>query len=394
MLDKITQWSAKRLRVTVDITCAKWTEGEKGMPRTAIYLSFIILIMAGCSDVSGPQGRAVQQGKLDRGTGALPIETAEAKAQDVVEWIEAIGSVSADKRVTLSAEVGGRVAEIRVKVGDPVAKGDLLARLDDERNRIARDLALADVETAEANLENSKREAQREASLFKDHVTSQHSIDQAELKVRIDTGQLKVARAVLATAERNLLDSSIVSPIDGEITRKHVEVGELVQPGAALFDIVNIDRVKVVVNVSERDVTRIYKGQVAEVGVDGYPGTVFRGSVDTIGAEADPQTRTFPVEILVVNDRPEKLLPGFIGRVRIRGRTFEKAIFLRQEVIVQRDGHPVVFVAASDTASARIVELGFTSRGKVLIRKGIQPGDKVVVTGQESLRDGARVRVR
>ena len=147
-------------------------------------------------------------------------------------------------------------------------------------------------------------------------------------------------------------------------------MGELVQPGTALFDIVNTDRVKVVVQVSERDITRIHKDQIAEVGVDGYPGIVFRGSVNTIGVEADPQTRTFPVEILVVNDRPEKLLPGFIGRVRIRGRTFEKAIFLSQEVIVQRDGHPVIFVVTSNTASAKIVELGYSNRGKVLISSG------------------------
>jgi len=364
------------------------------MLRAVIHLFFMILIVAGCSDVSGPGGRAVEQGALDRGAGALPVEIADAKEQEVVEWIQAIGSVSADKRVTLSAEVGGRVAEIHADVGDPVAKGDLLARLDDERNRIARELALADVEIAKANLENSKREVRREASLFEDQVTSQHSIDRAELKVRIDAGQLEVARAALAVAERNLSDSGIVSPIDGEITRKHVEVGELVQPGTALFDIVNIDRVKVTVHVSERDITRIHKGQIAEVGVDGYPGIVFRGSVNTIGVEADPQTRTFPVEILIVNDRPEKLLPGFIGRVRIRGRIFEKAIYLSQEVIDQRDGHPVIFVVTSNAASAKIVELGYANRGKVLISSGLRPGDKVVVTGQESLRDGARVSVR
>jgi membrane fusion protein (multidrug efflux system)/multidrug efflux system membrane fusion protein/cobalt-zinc-cadmium efflux system membrane fusion protein len=322
------------------------------------------------------------------------VEVEEVRRQDVIEWIYDIGSISADKRVTLSAEVGGRVAEVRADMGDKVAEGDLLARLDDERNRIARDKAIADVETAEANLENSKREAARETSLFEDQITSQHSIDKAELKSRIDAGQLKVARAALAAAERNLSDANIASPIDGEITRRHIETGELVQPGTPLFDIANIERVKVTIQVSERDITAIRKGQTAEIRVDGYPGKVFNGSVSSIGAEADEQTRTFPVEILVANDRPERLLPGFIGRVQIRGRIFKNVIFLSQEVIVQRKGRPVVFVVGSDTASARTVELGYANRGKVIITEGLHPGDKVVITGQQSLRDGAKISAR
>jgi RND family efflux transporter MFP subunit len=352
------------------------------------------MVVVGCSDTPESGGRAVQIGTVDRSGSALPVETLEVQEQDVVEWIHDIGSISADKRVTLSAEVGGKVAEIRAEMGDRVSMGDLLARLDDERSRIARDKALADVETAEANLENSKREAEREASLFEDQITSQHSIDQAELKARIDAGQLKVARAALAAAERNLSDSSIVSPIDGEITRRHIEVGELVHPGTPLFDIVNIDRAKVTIQVSERDITTIREGQMCEISVDGYPGIVFKGSVSSIGAEADGQTRTFPVEILVVNDRPERLLPGFIGHVQIRGRTFKNAIFLAQEIIVQREGRPTVFVVGSDTASVRTVELGYTHRGKVIIEEGLSAGEKVVVTGQQSLRNGAKVSIR
>lgn len=364
------------------------------MLRNVTCLSIMIVLFTACSNSSRPEGRRVQLGIIEQDAGALPVELMEIKEQEVVEWIQAVGSVSADKHVSLSAEVGGKVAEVRVEVGDPVRTGDLLARLDAERLRIARDLARAEIEIATANLENSKREAQRETSLFEDNVSSQHSIDQAELKARIHSGQLEVARAALAVAERNLSDARIVSPIGGEITRRYIDEGELVQPGTPLFDIVNIDRVKVAVQVPERDITRIYDDQAAEIGVDGYPGIVFRGAVNTISAEADTQTHTFPVEILVVNDRQERLLPGFIGQVRIRGRTIEKAILLPQEVIVRRDGQPVVFVAASDRASARVVELGSVNRGKVLIRKGLKPGDNVVITGHESLQDGARIRAR
>ena len=312
----------------------------------------------------------------------------------MVEWIRAIGSVRADQRVNLSAEVGGRLAEIEVEVGDLVEKGDLLARLDDERLRIARDLARAEVEMARANLEKSRRDAQRQANLYEDQVTSEYSLEQADLKAQIDEGQLKVTQARLAAAERDLADASIISPVDGEITRKHVEVGELVEAGTPLFDIAKIDRVKVVVHVSELEITRLHKGQEAEISVDGHPGVVFRGTVNTISAQADPQTRAFPVEILVVNDRAEKLLPGFIGRARIRGRTFENAISLPEEVVVQRDGRPVVFVAAGDTASARAIETGFADRGRVLITKGLKPGDRVIVTGQQSLRNGDRIQPR
>jgi membrane fusion protein (multidrug efflux system) len=364
------------------------------MLRAAACLLTMIPILTACSDSSRPEGRAVQLSTLDRSESAHPIEVLEVSAGDVVEWIREIGSVHADQRVNLSAEVGGRLAEIKVEVGDLARVGDLLARLDDERLRIARDLARAEVEMAQANLENSTRDAQRKVDLYQDHVTSEFFLDQASVKVKIDAGQLKVAQARLAAAERDLSDASIISPIAGEITRKHVEVGELIEAGTPLFDIVGIDRVKLAVNVSELEITRLRKGQEAEIRVDGHPGVVFHGRVNTISAEADPQTRSFPVEILVDNDRAEKLLPGFIGRVRIRGRSFENAISLPQEVVVRRDGHPVVFVVTGDTASARAVELGFSDRGRVLVNRGLKPGEKVVVTGQQSLQDGARVQVR
>jgi RND family efflux transporter MFP subunit len=319
---------------------------------------------------------------------------AEIREEDVVEWIRAIGSIHADQRVSLSAEVGGRVAEIAVEVGDLVEKGDLLARLDDERLRIARDLARAEVEMARANLEKSRRDAQRQVNLYQGQVTSEYSLEQADLKARVDEGQLKVTRARLAAAERDLADASIISPVGGEITRRYVELGELVEAGTPLFDIVKIDRVKVVVHVSELEIARLHKGQEAEVSVDGHPGVLFRGTVSTISAQANPQTRAFPVEILIVNDRTEKLLPGFIGRARIRGRTFENAISLPEEVVVQRDGRPVVFVATGDTASTRAIETGFADRGSVLITKGLSAGEQVIVTGQQSLRDGDKIQPR
>jgi RND family efflux transporter MFP subunit len=314
--------------------------------------------------------------------------------QEVIEWIRTVGSVSADKSVTLSSEVGGTVAEILAEVGDPVTKGMLLARLDDERFRIARDMAKAEMEKAAASLENSKREAERHVQLFEDNVTSESYVEQVRLKVSTDEAQLKAARASLAAAERDLEDTRIVSPIGGEIGRRHIEIGELVQPGTPLFDIVDIAHVEVIVQISEREITRVYKGQDATIEVDGYPGIVFHGTVNTISAEAESATRTYPVEILVINDRVEKLLPGFIGSVKIRGRTFENAIILPENVVVSREGRPVVFVIENNRASMRTVEIGFADRGEVLISKGLKPGEQVVITGQEPLRDGAVVQTR
>jgi len=364
------------------------------MLRAAILLLSILLILSACSDRSRPEGRPVELSTLDRDASAHPVELAEVREEEVVEWIRAIGSVHADRRVNLSAEVGGRLAAIEVEVGDLVATQDQLARLDDERLCIARDLARAEVEMARANLEKSRRDAERQVNLYEGRVTSEHSLEQADLRARIDEGQLKVAQARLAVAERDLADASIISPVDGEITRRYVEVGELVEAGAPLFDIAKIDRVKVVVHVSELEVTRLHKGQEAEVSVDGHPGVVFRGTVDTISVQADGQTRAFPVEIMIVNNRAEKLLPGFIGRARIRGRTFENAVSLPEEVITHRDGRPVVFVATGNTASVRAIETGFADRGRVLITKGLKPGERVIVTGQQSLRDGDRIQPR
>ncbi len=364
------------------------------MIKSFVKFSLILLLLAGCSDASGPSGRRAEQGTLDREGGAIPVEVMEVRGQDVVEWIRGIGSVSADKSVTLAAEVGARVAETLADVGDLVRKEDVLARLDDERLRIARDLARAETEIAKSNLEDARRDARRQADLFENGIISKEMVEESALDVDVFAGHLEMAEAKLAAAERDLSDATVKSPIYGEITRRHIEVGELIQPGTPVFDIADIRHVKVDVNISEREITKIHKDQPAEIDVDGYPGVTFHGKVHTIGAEADTRTRNFPVEILVVNDNPEKLLPGFIGRVRIRGRTFEDAIFLPREVIVDRDGSPMVYVAASDKVSEKSVVLGFQDRGKILITEGLRAGNKLVVTGQETLRDGSKIIIR
>lgn len=363
------------------------------MIRDVTSLCLLILLLAGCSDASAPAGRRVQQGELER-EGALPVEVMQVESRDVVEWVREIGSVSADKSVTLAAEVGGRITRTVVDVGDLVEKGETLMQLDDERFRIARDMAKAEVKIARAQLEDSQRDARRQADLFEEAIISENDVQEANLDVSVNQGELAMAEAKLAAAERDLTDATVKSPISGKITRRHVEAGELVQPGSPLFDIVDTDRVKILVNISERDITKVRPWQDAEIEVDGYPGVTFQGKVYTIGTEADAETRTFPVEILAVNDRPEKLLPGFIGRVRIKVRMHEDAVFLPQELIIDRTSNPTVFVVASDKVSARPVRLGFEDHGGILISEGLNPGEKIVVSGQGSLRDGTRVIIK
>jgi len=211
------------------------------MPRVLIFLSSVILLaVVSCSDASG---RRAEQGLLDREMAALPVEAIEVKQQDVVEWIRGVGTVSANQSVNIGAEVGGKVAEIRVDVGDLVREGDVLARLDDERLRVARNLARAEVNIAAANLEDAKSDVRRQEDLFNDGIISETVIEDAKLEVSTNKGKLEMAKAKLAAAERNLADATVVSPSAGEITRRHVDMGELIQPGDLLFDIVDIREV-------------------------------------------------------------------------------------------------------------------------------------------------------
>ena len=198
----------------------------------------------------------------------------------------------------------------------------------------------------------------------------------------------------------------VEAPIEGVVGRIYVDRGMSIAPQTPLALIVDMNRVKVIVDVPERKLPRVIKGQRAEILVDAYPEEVFRGDVTMVSPVVDIVSRRAPVEITIPN--PEhKLKPGMFARVRIITAEREDTLIIPREAVLVREGKEMVYIVdlslcldlrqqiyrGEAVAKIRKVETGIIAEDKVEIISGIELGDKVIIEGHLGLKDGARVRV-
>ena len=352
-----------------------------GLSLTAVLLAAVLL------RPSGGEGTGEGEASAD----PIPVITEVIQARDVHEIVSGVGTVLAFHDVTVSSETSGKVVEVYAEVGDRVEKGDPLVQVDDELRRSAVEAAEAQLMLAEANFQKAKRDLERSEGLFKTQDISEMELEGARLAAKSAEANYLQAKAALRTAQRRSKDTRIVSPISGQVALRHVDLGTAVAPGSPIATIIAIERVKVKLGVSEKEVAKLAPGQKAQVQVDAYPGRKFTGHVYTVGLKADMSTRTFPVEVIVANRGPEVLKPGMIARVDIEVGILKDAISVPQDAVMDDRGGKFAYVVQGDSAERRPLLLGPTFGEEVLVEKGLTPGDELVIQGQSKLRPGDRV---
>ncbi len=200
------------------------------------------------------------------------------------------------------------------------------------------------------------------------------------------------AAAVVARIEDELRRMTIVASVTGFLVRKRAELGAWVRPADPVADLIDLDPVYVVGPVSEREVGSLRSGARARVVVDAYPERVFHGEVAHVVPQADPQSRTFPVKVRLANP-DHALKAGMFARVAVDAGGSRKALFVPKDAVVRRDGTVTVFIVEQGVARTRPVKTGRPAGELVEIMDGaLTAGQAVVVVGNESLQDGARIQ--
>jgi membrane fusion protein (multidrug efflux system) len=327
--------------------------------------------------------------------GLLPaVLAAPAVALDVAENIRASGEIQARNHITIAAEVSGRVTEIRVDEGGAVETGDIVLEIDPERRRLETDAARARAAQAAASQHEAQREAERVRSLHRQNVASQARLDEVETALRLARSKAAAGRAERGVAERALADASVSAPFGGLVARRHVGIGEFVQPGTKLFELVSLDPVEVVFHVPELDAARVSIGQSVSVSVAPYPEQKFEGRVIFVSPTIDPLTRTLRVKAELANT-DGLLRPGLFARANLGIAMRRGLIMVPEEAIVQRAEGPVVFKIVDGNRVARTpVQTGSEHAGLVAVRGEIAAGERVVRRGHGGLADGAVVALR
>ena len=298
--------------------------------------------------------------------------------RDVHDYLELTASVTPWEELTLSAETRGRIESQPIEEGDRVQHGQQLVLINTITIRANMDQAAAEFKMAEQDL--ARIEGLRESG-----ISSPQELDQAVSK-------RDAARARLTLSQIQLDQSVITSKIDAVVDKLEKEEGEFADIGAPLVHLVQIDRVKILVGIPERDVAHFTLGDPVSVTFDAHPGREFTGTIYRIATTAEDTTRTFATEVEVDN-RDRLLKPGMIARVRMVRNTFSNAVTVPLFAVVPREGRSVVFVEQNGVARMRPVTVGFVQNDYALLTNGLDQGDLLIISGQRDLQDGDRVAV-
>lgn len=218
------------------------------------------------------------------------------------------------------------------------------------------------------------------------------------IKYLVKEGDVVKKEQVIALVDRSIKgmefqSAKITSPISGIIGMLFLDKGAMVAPQIPIAMIADIDRVKIKIQVIEKDLAGVHKGQSVIITVDAYPDKKFQGKLEQLSPFVDPMTRTAEGEIIVPNQE-HLLKPGMFVRVELIIEEHTNTIVVPEKTVIEKDGKRVIFVLKEDHAEMREVETGIESEHSIEILKGLKIGEKVITLGNYGLRNGAKVRVK
>lgn len=315
-------------------------------------------------------------------TTAYSVSVVTATKQNIVEDFTLVGTINANNDVIIMSETQGRVVKVNAEVGEYKQAGSVLVEVDDELKEAA-------YKTAKMTYDKAKKDLQRFEALFLEGSIPESQIEHARWNYQNAEAQYIVAR-------RQYRDTKITTPISGIVTARPVNIGTMLQGSpqpSVVANVVDISKLKVKINVSEKDVFKLKIGDAVEVTTDVYPGITYDGRISTIAAKGD-EVHTYPVEVTLNNSTKHPLKAGMFGSVSFSAKTSGSTIVIPREAVVGSIKDAKVYVVENNTAKIRPVVIGKELGTNVEVLNGIKTGEKVVVNGQNNLKDNVTVTVR
>ncbi len=423
---------------------------RKTFRRIAFFVSiaFLISILTSCQN---------KQSEPDREEATL-VEVVPVSVGNISQEIRFTGSIEARTEVKLFPKITAKIEAMNVELGDHVKKDDLVALLESEELRAqvaqaeaalqsiqarwaqmevgarSEEISLAEdlVAKARAKLNDAENNYERLRGLFNRGVIAKREFESAELAYTVAKAdlnsaqeqlnmlmegatkedrqalraQVRQAEAALGLARIRLSYTRITSPIDGTISQRFFDPGNLAVPTQPLVTIVQMDSLKVIVYFPENQIRSMVPGTEAQLMVAAYPDKVFYGTIDKVSPTLDPTTRLFSAEIKVLNEK-HLLRPGMFATVMLSVDPHLNALLVPKEAVLYTEeyvenpesSHAEVrqinylFVVKDGTAHRRKVSLGHESGLIVEVRGGVEEGEHVVIRGLHQLNDGDKITV-
>ncbi|MEP2671081.1 MAG: efflux RND transporter periplasmic adaptor subunit [Cyclobacteriaceae bacterium] len=350
------------------------------MKKTIIAIIIIIaLVLISAYVLKNNKERMKEKTELAKVVNAtIPVQVAVTMREALGGSFTATGSFSPSRQVIVSTEAAGKIVNISVDEGRFVQLGQLLARMEYETLE-------ADVKSATANLKKLETDKERYENLVKTGGVTQAQLDEINLNY-IN------AEARLINARERLKDSYLTAPFAGYVNKRFIENGQYIASGKEAFEIVDMTKMKMAVNVTEDQVLKVNQARQIKVSADVYPDVDYKARLKFVGGTADVNLN-FPVELEITNVKDKPLRGGMYGRATFELPVAETSLVIPRATLLGSIENAQVYVVSGDSVMLRPIIIGRLFSNNVEVLDGIKEGEKVVTSGQINLSDGAKVTI-
>ncbi|MDD3808420.1 MAG: efflux RND transporter periplasmic adaptor subunit [Candidatus Pacebacteria bacterium] len=359
------------------------------MNKTKLISAFLIsaMILLSCSKTEenpGKKNESVQNP-------AVTVKVEVIQPRDLQLYAEITGKLEGITDIVYYSEVAGKVKSVEKGLGDKIRNGEAIAYLDSENYKITYDQARSELKSSEAGLEVLTIKLETTQKLYESGKVSKFELTNDQSALKKAEAAVEGARANVERARINYENSKFLSPVDGSIAQLHIKQGQFIATGQPVASIVDCRQLVIKTGVTEYDIQAIKTGAEVEIRHNGSDEIIY-GKVTGSGKKPDA-TGNYPVEIVIENEGME-LIPGMIVRGRIESRRIGNVIYTDFDNIIEEFGNYFVYLVNSENkAVKRKIEPGKKYGNSLLILSGVEPGEKIVVSGVDALTDNAQVKI-
>jgi RND family efflux transporter MFP subunit len=377
-----------------------------------LSLAMVSVLSISCKNKSEPNPSG------QRNLPTVAVVTMPVSKGSLERGITLTGELEPEEMVHLSPKISGRLERLslddgtEVKENTLVVAGQTVAVLEHQDLKAQYDRAEAGVQTAaavlkqaQADIEEKQRDKIRMENLFKEGSATEKQRDVAVTTLAVAQAAVDRANAQLAEAQaaqkqaKVMLDEAFLkSPISGVVSRKLIDIGNMVNPAMPVVSIVPMEKFKFLVDVPTQYLSTMdVRNMLISLSADAWPGRTFATGIEKVYSTVNPQTRTFTLELSVKNEKGPQgdylLRPGMYATAHIVLERCEDAVVVPADSLVRRTGTYLAYVVENNIAVRKTVQVGIWSGNQMEVKSGLEPGQMLVVSGQHKLTDGTPVEV-
>ena len=328
-----------------------------------------------------------------------PVTVTEAETAEIVEVVRVSGTITSPQSAVLSPSVAGLIETVHVDAGDRVDSDQLIVTLDRELQELTLQRATAEAAQAQADLDDARRRLSEAERVGPTQAIAESEIKSLRAEVTRGEASLQAATAAARQQQAIVRRHSVRAPFAGVVSQRIAQVGEWVNPGDGLVELVATDRLRFDFRVPQNRYAQLERDTAVEIVVDAIPDKAFAGRIQAIVPVKDPGARTFLLRVVAATDDAPQVTPGMSAQAALRvGSGHNGVVVPRDALLRYPDGRRTVWVVEQEGGEAvaheRRVETGVEFEGLVEIRSGLSAGASVVTRGNEILRDGQTVSLQ